>query len=89
MKKLYFILLFTNCSLLIVNAQTQFQRTLGGTGDDYAISIIQTTDGGYAMAGYTDSFGAGGDDFYIVKLDHSGMIQWSKTIGGTGDDIAL
>ena len=46
-------------------------------------------DGGYIFGGYTDSYGAGGDDFYFLKLDQNGGIQWTKTIGGTGDDIAL
>jgi hypothetical protein len=90
LKKLFLILLISACSLQIVNTQTQFQRTIGGSGDDHATPIIQTTDGGYAAAGYTNSFGAGGYDFYIVKLDGTGStLQWSRTIGGTGTDIAL
>jgi hypothetical protein len=89
LKKLYFISLITACSLPIVNAQTQFQRTIGGSGDDRATPIIQTSDGGYAAAGYTSSFGAGGYDEYIVKFDFNGTLQWSRTIGGTGTDIAL
>jgi hypothetical protein len=88
MKKLCFILLITNCSLLIVNAQSQFQIAIGGAGDDYAYSIKRTTDGGYAAAGATTSFGAGNGDFYIVKLDANGNLQWTRTIGGTGDDEA-
>jgi hypothetical protein len=64
----------------------EWTRTIGGTGEDAAHSIIQTTDGGYAVAGYTSSFGAGGNDFYIVKLDGSGTLLWSKTVGGTNDE---
>src|SRR5437867_4477028 len=81
---------FAICSLLfdICFAQTQFQRTIGGTSNDAAKSIIQTTDGGYAMAGYTNSFGAGNSDIYIVKLYASGTLQWSRTVGGTSDDYA-
>jgi hypothetical protein len=66
----------------------QWTKTIGGTGSDYARSIIQTTDGGYAVAGYTTSFGAGNYDAYIVKLNAAGALQWTRTIGGTGDDRA-
>ncbi|MBN8567927.1 MAG: T9SS type A sorting domain-containing protein [Flavobacteriales bacterium] len=61
---------------------------VGGTGNDVSMSVIQTSDGGFALAGYTNSFGAGDYDFYIVKLNSSGSIQWSKTIGGTGTEYA-
>jgi len=44
-------------------------KTYGGLGADFARSVVQTSDGGYALAGYTDSFGAGGYDFYLVKTD--------------------
>lgn len=71
-----------------ISAQTQFQRTIGGTDQDYALSIIQTADGGYAAAGYTHSFGAGINDMYIVKLTGSGNLQWSKTVGGISYDVA-
>src|SRR2546422_152357 len=83
---LIFALYSLNC--VFCEAQTQFQRTIGGTINDYAQSIIQTIDGGYAVAGETNSFGAGSADCYIVKLDGSGTVQWSRTVGGTGIDYA-
>ena len=49
-------------------------------------SLIQTADGGYAIAGDTKSFGAGGLDVYVVKLDANGNLQWTKTIGGPDDE---
>jgi hypothetical protein len=64
----------------------QWTRTIGGGNDDYGYSIIQTSDGGYAVAGYTQSFGAGGRDVYVVRLDGSGNIEWTRTIGGGNDD---
>jgi uncharacterized delta-60 repeat protein len=67
----------------------QWSRAIGGTDDDYANSIQQTSDGGYIVAGYTYSFGAGSYDFLIIKLNSSGNIQWSRAIGGTGYDEAL
>lgn len=89
MKKLIFILLITICSLQFINAQTQWQRTIGGTNHDHPYSIIQTADGGYAAAGYTYSFAVGYMDMYIVKINSSGALQWTRTIGGTGEDMAI
>jgi Secretion system C-terminal sorting domain/Domain of unknown function (DUF5122) beta-propeller len=66
----------------------QWNRTVGGPGFDDASSIIQTSDGGYAVAGGTESFGAGNGDMYIVKLDAGGSLQWTRTVGGTGWDGA-
>ena len=65
-----------------------WQYTYGGTGYDYPASIQQTSDGGYIVAGDTDSFGAGGSDFWIVKLDSAGSVDWQSTYGGTSDDWA-
>jgi hypothetical protein len=59
-----------------------FCKAIGGESDDEGYSLIQTSDGGYAIAGYTSSFGAGGADVYVVKLDAKGNLQWTKTIGG-------
>jgi len=65
-----------------------WSKTIGGTNIDDVYSIQQTSDGGYIVGGYTNSFGAGNDDALIVKLDSSGNISWSKTIGGTNyDDV--
>jgi hypothetical protein len=55
---------------------------------DRAYSIIQSSDGGYVVAGYNGSFGAGVRDFYVVKLDSSGNVVWTKTIGGSDWDEA-
>jgi prepilin-type N-terminal cleavage/methylation domain-containing protein len=52
-----------------------FLATIGGDDDDYAYSIQQTSDGGYIMAGHTYSFGTGGSDVFIVKLDSSGNVS--------------
>jgi len=63
-------------------------QTYGGTNIDEAWALVQTTDGGYALAGYTTSFGAGGHDCWLVKTDASGNMQWNKTYGGTSRDYA-
>jgi hypothetical protein len=73
---------------LNVNGLLQWTRNIGGTGNDFGYNIIQTSDGGYAIAGQTSSFGAGVSDMYIVKLDSGGSLQWNKTIGGAASDYA-
>ena len=65
----------------------QWSKTIGGVYYDEGRAIIQTVDGGYAITGYTSSFGAGSYDVYVVKLDAQGNLQWTKTIGGTNNDI--
>jgi len=62
----------------------QWARTLGGTNNDWSCCVVQSTDGGYALAGRTNSFGAGGYDFLVLKLTSSGDIEWAKTFGGAG-----
>jgi len=63
-----------------------FCTAIGGTSDDVGYSVVQTTDGGFAVAGYTDSFGAGSRDFFLVKFSSSGAVSWAKAIGGTEYD---
>jgi hypothetical protein len=72
----------------------QWQRCLGGTGRDFGKSVKQTSDGGYIVAGYTNS--NDGDvsghkglfDYWVVKLDANGNLQWQKCFGGTDNDYA-
>ncbi|MFQ6068422.1 MAG: CARDB domain-containing protein [Candidatus Bathyarchaeia archaeon] len=66
----------------------QWNTTYGGLDNDIARSLVSTGDGGYAIAGYTNSFGAGGYDFWLVKVDSSGNLEWSRTYGGLSDDVA-
>ena len=65
-----------------------WEKTYGGRDDDWAYSIIQTTDGGYVIAGKTESKVAGVTDAWIIKLDHEGNIIWDQTYGGSGCDVA-
>ena len=65
-----------------------WNKTYGGTKEDIAYSVVQTVDGGYAIGGYTRSFGSGWNDFWLVKVDSSGNMLWNKTYGGTVEEWA-
>ena len=71
---------------------TQWQKYYGGTSSDAAYHIQQTTDGGYIVAGETNSSNTdvtqnnGSFDYWIVKLNNLGELQWQKTLGGTSFD---
>ena len=73
--------------------ELQWQKCLGGTGDDAANSIQPTTDGGYIVAGSTNSTDGdvirnhGGYDYWVVKLSGTGELQWQKCLGGTANDL--
>ncbi len=69
-----------------LNESKTWQKTYGGTGFDGAQCIQQTNDGGYITVGWTDSFGSGGYDGYVLKLDGSGELEWQRTFGGSQDD---
>ncbi len=70
----------------------QWKKTLGGTDEDIAYSVIQTTDGGYLVAGSTWSNNGnvsgnhGHGDMCVIKLSGTGAIQWKKVLGGSGND---
>jgi len=63
-----------------------WNRTLGGSGYDWAYSLDKTGDGGYVVVGETESFGAGGKDAWLVKTDAEGDELWNRTYGGANDD---
>lgn len=66
----------------------QWNKTFGGAMWDMAYSAQQTSDGGYVFTGYTRSSGKGGEDYWLVKADSKGDMEWSKTFGGKDEDIA-
>lgn len=77
------------------NNTLEWQQTYGGTNDDRGSSIIQTTDGGYAMIGFSNSNdgnvteNAGANDFWVTKLNASGTILWQKSFGFSGNDNGI
>ncbi|WP_162055522.1 T9SS type A sorting domain-containing protein [Pontibacter pamirensis] len=71
-----------------------WDKTLGGTINDYLLSVVVTSDGGYLLGGSSQS-GIGGDktetmrgglDCWVVKLNSDGTKAWDKTLGGSGND---
>ena len=79
------------------NGNKQWEQELGGTAEDYAYSVLTTTDGGYLVGGTSQSgvsgnktlpsFGAfGSHDYWIVKLEGNGNKQWEQVFGGTDYD---
>ncbi len=65
---------------------TVWTKAFGGTATDRGYFALQTADGGFALAGYTQCYGAGGSDYYLVKTDADGDTLWTRTYGGTATD---
>jgi hypothetical protein len=78
------------CSFLVpsTKATSTWSQTYGGTGTEKTRSLVVTPDGGYAVVGFTDSFGAGDRNFWLVKTDALGGMEWNRTYGGAGADEA-
>ena len=95
MKKLILPILFLTTITALAQPIIQWQNTLGGSGEDYLYSIQQTSDGGYILGGLSLSNisgdktenSQGSFDYWVVKLDASGVIQWQNTIGGNDTDV--
>ncbi|MBL7989240.1 MAG: T9SS C-terminal target domain-containing protein [Chlorobi bacterium] len=82
---------------LTITGAIQWQKSLGGSNEDWANSIQQTSDGGYIVAGWSISTNGdvtshhgslGNADYWIVKLTNTGVIEWQKTLGGSRHDVA-
>lgn len=70
------------------NGNLEWSQTIGGSENEANASIIEAYEGGYLLLGSTNSFGSGGQDFYLVKTSVSGTVEWTRTYGGSGDEVA-
>ncbi len=64
----------------------EWEKTYGGKRNDNGWAIHQIGESGYIIAGFTESFGNGDFDFFLIKTDENGKEQWTKTFGGKGND---
>lgn len=83
---------FTNIDVLLIKTDSTgnevWRNIITFNGNDDGIDIVETLDNCYVIIGTTDSFGAGGADALVIKVDESGDTLWTKTIGGVLDDYA-
>lgn len=82
--------LCSSCDAVVTEAEAprSFMKAIGGGLDDDGYALRETRDGGFIIAGRTESFGAGKGDVYLVKTGASGDVLWSRTFGGADDDEA-
>jgi len=67
------------------NGNMAWEKTFGGSSPDEGWYVRQTSDGGYIIAGVTESFGSSSNEnIYLIKTDENGGEEWSKTFGGSG-----
>jgi hypothetical protein len=77
-----------------INNQLEWSKTYGGSLDDRGNSLIQTQDGGFLITGESNSndedasSNSGLYDFWVIKINYSGIIEWEKSIGFSGSDKA-
>ena len=86
--KLTLVLLLWGCLVQWSYGQpdTLWTQTYGGMDREIGHSVYHTTDGGYIIAGMTESLGAGSADVYLLKTDANGDTLWTKTFGGSDYD---
>lgn len=97
MKQLLLFFLLSIFTSLYTNAQIIWQNTIGGNSYDDVEDVIYTSDGGFLLVGVSES-GVSGDkseanlgatDYWLVKTNNLGVVQWDKTFGGSGNDYPV
>ena len=72
---------------LDANGSIEWENSYGNSSSDGTVSIQETSDSGFIIGGWTNSYGAGGADAWILKLNATGSIEWQKAYGGSSDDF--
>jgi hypothetical protein len=81
------LLLIAFLTLVFASSGTlAFEKVFGGPELDRGVYVSPTQDSGYIVVGYSQSFGQGDEDIYLVKTDSAGELMWTRTIGGTDED---
>lgn len=94
MKTLLLALCFIAQGALGQAPAIEWQKNLGGPGPDASVSMLQTEDGGFILAGPANGIGGdvtthyGGNDIWVTKLSSTGVLEWQKSYGGPEDDMA-
>ena len=96
MKKFFILIFFSIPQIYAQTPSIVWDKTIGGSENDIAADMIQTSDGGFVIIGTSSSLSTtqksedskGGNDLWVVKINESGVILWDKTLGGSGSDIA-
>ncbi|PSR52038.1 hypothetical protein AHMF7605_00140 [Adhaeribacter arboris] len=92
---LLFLFIFIHTTATLQAQEKEWDKTLGGNGDDHMPFLRQTSDGGYILGGWSNSEkgqdksedSRGNFDYWVVKLKADGSKAWDKTFGGNGDDL--
>ncbi|MBU0486390.1 MAG: hypothetical protein KKD31_00390, partial [Bacteroidetes bacterium] len=66
-----------------------WSKTYGGAGSETGENVVQTADGGFAFVGFTNSFGHGSNDGYLIRTDANGDTLWTRTFGCASSDLLL
>ncbi|MCP4632990.1 MAG: T9SS type A sorting domain-containing protein [candidate division Zixibacteria bacterium] len=86
----YLVILLVFCFFTDAPAQdTLWTRTYGGGENDWGVNIIHTDDNGFAILSFTNSFGNGDEDIWLIKTNEDGDTIWTKTYGGIGSESAV
>jgi len=96
MKRLFAVLFVSAISISAFSQSPviQWQKTFGGSSNEDAYSIQPTKDGGYVLTGPSESNNAevtgnhGNQDYWVVKINDTGGIQWETSLGGSGDEVS-